>query len=272
MVLDCRSAVPPAIAPANTAPEARASSIGNGSLLGVANDSSGYVRPLPAPQGAWASGNGTMADILKAQAAPPSFQALSATMPSAGCSDTQVSVSLCYPETAVFVESSDASEFYSSCADPVLHSSVDSRSGSAQGAIGTVGNQRLIGDRLVSTSSVEMNLGAGPVQPVSVEPNAVPGAGGAAAAAAELREAEAQLEVAAVRPASPAFLISPVCSEDLSVEEAGASSDGGSAQTPQAGGQSSPESKAILGIQYNGQPLYPSPLQVVGVQKGTRWE
>ncbi|KAG0559018.1 hypothetical protein M758_10G069800 [Ceratodon purpureus] len=256
------SAAAPAAAPAAAAPQAQPSSAGSGGFPGVANGSSGYVRPAPAPQGAWASGHTTMADILKAQVAPaPSFQAPSATLPSPGFPGAQASVSASYPEAAPSAESSDASEFYSSSADPVLHSSVDSRGGSAQGAIGTVGNQRPIGDRPVSTSSAEMSLGtsAAAAQPVSSEPSSVP-----ATAAAESRDAEAQVEVAAAaRPASPVSVISPVSSEDLSAEEAGASADGGSAQAQQAGGRS-----VLGGSQYNGQPLYAPPLQPVGTQKG----
>ena len=261
----CRSGPGSASDQAAAAAQAEVLSSGSGSFQGVANGSSGYVRPGPVPQGAWASGHGTMADILKARAAPPaSFQAPSAVLPSPSLGSVQGSVSPSYAEAAPSAESSDASEFYSSSADPVLHSSVDSRSGSGQGAIGTVGNQRPIGDRPLSTASVDMSLGTGSAaaEAVSAEPSSVP------AASSESRDAEAQVEVGVERAASPVSVISPVSSEELSaVEEAVANTDGGSGEAHQAGGRN-----VLGGSQYSGQPLYAPPLQPVGTQKGTCWE
>ncbi|KAG0559026.1 hypothetical protein KC19_10G072600 [Ceratodon purpureus] len=252
-------------------PQAQAPSSGSANFPVVANGSSGYVRPAPAPQGAWASGNGTAADILKARAAPPpSFQAPppTPTPPFPAFPSAPASVSSSYQEATPSVQSPDASEFYSSTTDPVLHSSVDSRSGSAQGAIGAVGNQRHIGDRPVSTSSAEIssNTGAAAAQSLSVEPSP------ASVAAPESRDADAQVEAPVSRPASPVSVISPVSSEDLSAEEAGASTAGVSVEAQQSGGRN-----VLGGSHYNGQPLYAPPLQPVGTQKaavgvGSEWK
>ena len=260
-----RSVPSPAASQPAAAPQAQAPTTGSKRLSGVANGGSVYVRPAPAPQGAWASGHSTMADILKARSAsPPSFQAPSAGLPSDGFPATQASVSPLHLVATPSVESSDASDFHSSSIEPVLHSSVVSRSGGTHGGSGMMGNQRSIGDWPVSTSSVEMSLGLGAAvaQPVSAEPSAVPAAG---AAAIESRDAEVQ--VAATRSPSPVSVVSPVCSEDLSAEEARASTNGVSAQVQQAGGRS-----ALGGNQHNGQPFYAPPLQPVGMQTGSGWE
>lgn len=139
----------------------------------------------------------------------------------------------------------------------MLDSSVDSRGGGAQGAIGTVGNQRPIGDRPVSSSSVEMSLGSGvaAAQALSAEPSSVAGA-------AETRDVETEVEVPLARLPSPPPVMSPSSSHDVSAEEATASTEDGSEQ-----------GRSVLGgSQFNGRPLYAPPQQPVGTQKGNGYK
>ncbi|XP_024396875.1 uncharacterized protein [Physcomitrium patens] len=233
--------------PAVSVPTSTASSGSSGGS--AANGSSGYVKPAPGPQGAWASGHGTMADLLKARAAPPSSTP-SSQSPSTSPS-IPAAVAPSYPAAAAPASSSEASEFYSSSTDPVLDSFVDSVPAGSQNVIGAVGNQRLIGDRFVSLTPAELSLDSSAASS-STQTSAVPAAVGSG---------ETEVEEVEARAASPAAASTPASSsQDTSPEKADVSVEVGNSQTH--------GSKSVLGgSQFDGRPLYGSPQQPVGTQK-----
>ncbi|XP_024384604.1 uncharacterized protein [Physcomitrium patens] len=269
------SSVPPSTgaqtaAAAAAAAPVQAPSPASSSSGGAVNGSSGFVRPARPPQGAWASGHGTMADLLKARAAPPpppsSFQS-PATSPAVPVVQTALSPS--YPAAVAPVAASEpspeSSGFYSSSADPVLHTSVDLRVVGGQSAIGAVGNQRPIGDRPVSSSNAEAAIDSSAASP-SAQASSVPESEGSGDLETDM---ERELETARP-PSPPAATASAPSSRDVSVDEAAVSMEAGNSQ-----GHGS--MSVLGGSQFNGRPLYGSPQQPVGTQKaagagGLEWK
>lgn len=124
----------------------------------LANGSSLYSRPSPVAQGSWggATGHATMADVVKSNGGAPSAPAsVQPSLPTV----TQLYV-------PVQSAGSLSSGVYSSSTDPVLHPGLDPRATGAPGAIkrelGSVGNQRPIGDRPSVSVVVEGNSVSSP--------------------------------------------------------------------------------------------------------------
>lgn len=238
---------------------AQALNAGSGSSAGAANGISGNVRPSPAPQGAWASGHSTMADLLKGRAAhpppPSSFQA-PPTPPIVPA--VQAAVTPSYPAAAApaaaSISSPESSEFCSSTADPVLLTSIDSQALDAKVAIRSVGNQLPIGDQPVSSTETEVtinSIAASPSAQASVNPADI-----------EPGHLETEVEVVGARPSSPSAAAATAPSNpDAIVDEA--------ALRMEAGNSQGHASISVLGgSQFNGRPLYGSLQQPVGTQKG----
>lgn len=245
---DCSSVAVPIGSQAATS-QAQGPSTTGGSPPGLANGSSNYVRAAPVPQGAWSPGHATMADMLKARAAPPPvFQAPSASPPAAAVSGTP---SASYSTAGPSVLGSESSEFYSSATDPVLHS-LDSHA---------VGAQRPIGDRPTGSSSAEIGLASSSPSQQSLPTQSIP-----MATATESSSVEGELEDESIRPPSP-LSISPPSITDAALDEAAVNMEAGTSPGPQSlqgGGRT-----VLGGSQFNGRPMYASQQQPVGTQKGT---
>ncbi|KAH9567738.1 hypothetical protein CY35_03G040700 [Sphagnum magellanicum] len=201
----------------------------------------------PVLQGAWGSGHGTMADILRSSGTPPIQPAPAQASPSPAVSQ---------PFAVRHEPPSEQSEFHSSSTDPVLPPLLDSQTLGAQDAIkhyvGTGGNQRPVGDHLSSSVSVD----AGPVvrsfPPQVATPTGV----------------ETDLEAQVTRTPSPPPPASLPLMQNLPAEEAVAVEDGGfnESQSQRTGGIGS-SGPGLGGSEFNGRSTYSSQQQPVGTQK-----
>jgi hypothetical protein len=208
----------------------------------------------PVLQGAWGSGHGTVADILRSSGMPTS-------QPARSHASLAASVSQPYLPDAHLEPSSEQSDFHSSSADPVLPQLLASQALGAQDAIkrdlGTVGNQRAVGDRPSGSFSVDVGPGVASLQPQVAPATGIPSS------------PETDLEAQVIRPPSPSHSVSLPSTQDQPAEEAVALDDGGSneSQSQQTGGIGS-SGPGLGGSQFNGRPMYPSQQQPVGTQKG----
>nr|XP_024384513.1 uncharacterized protein LOC112286651 isoform X2 [Physcomitrium patens] len=256
--------------PTGAAVPVQVSSAGNISSAGAASGSNGQVRPSLTPQGAWASGHGTIADLLKARAVPPPPPVnLQASAASPAVPAVELVVTESYPAasaTVASVSSPESSEFCSSTPDPVLQTSADSWAMGAKSAVGSVGNQRPIGDQPVSWTGADAEVS---LDSIAASPSAQASAIPAAIESGNL-EVEVEMELAAARPSShpPAAAPAP-SSRDASADNAAVSMEAG---TSQGHGSMS----ALGGNQLNKRPLYVSSQQPMGTQKavgggGSEW-
>ncbi|KAG6550044.1 hypothetical protein Mapa_008558 [Marchantia paleacea] len=247
------------------------------SATGHQNGSSGFSRPASVPQSTWgasSSGHATMADIVKANGAPPPPSVPPPAAPPATApvgTSLSSSVPQLYTSSPPSATPSVSSGVYSSSTDPVLHPSLDPRATGTPGAIkrevGTVGSTRpkpdwptssLILDATAASTVPSQSLQ--PISQASIPPSV---------AAPSL-----ELENQVARPSSPPpASVSPPIHQDRPASHP--SSVDTSAGTQPRQGASAPSSAApgsrsvVVGGPFSTRPVYQPQQHPVGTQKAT---
>jgi hypothetical protein len=209
----------------------------------------------PILQGAWGSGHGTMADILRASGTPPIQPAPAQGPPAPSVSQPYVPANHLEPRA-------EQSEFHSSSIDPVLPQLLDSLTLGAQDTtkhdVETVGNQVTGGDHPSSSFSGDVSPIMAALLPRVTTPTGVSSS------------PETDLEAQVIGTPSPPHPVSLASMQDLPADEPIAVEDRGpiEIQSQQTGGLGS-SGTGLGGSQFNGRPTFPSQQQPVGTQKAS---
>ncbi|KAL2630285.1 hypothetical protein R1flu_014971 [Riccia fluitans] len=260
-----QKAHPPGVS--SGAPAAAPASTTSGST-GHPNGSTGFSRPASVSQSTWgasSSGHATMADIVKANGAPP---APPVPLPAAPLSTPPVGNPLSSTVQQPFTSSntnatpSVSSGVYSSSTDPVLHPSLDPRATGTPGAIkrevGTVGSTRPKQDWPSGSLNIDSTSGT------SIPSQSLP-----SSVAAPSLDIDNQV----ARPSSPPASASPPVSQERPVSHAISVEPSVGAQ-PRQGSSSSPNAASgtrsvVVGGPFSTRPVYQPQQHPVGTQKGT---